>query len=163
MTQAKVEDNVIKLPSTGKTPTKETRGRWPQSVMAQGYNSIPTIMFWGQAKLGVTPEEFNVLLQIISHWWIPGKQPFLSKEDLAQRMSMHPRTAQIHIAKLEKKGLLRRVKRVRYKSGQAPNGFDLSGLVEKLEKMAPEFKKVSDQNKLRRHKAEQSLGAKEVT
>lgn len=136
----------------------KAKERWSGNVMDRGYTMLPTILLWGQAKLGLTADELNVLLQIISHWFYAGNDPHPSKGTIAARMGKHPRTVQDYITSLEKKGFLKRVERYRASKGQDSNGFDLSGLAAKLEAIAPEFKKVSEQNKNRRRKVEKPAG-----
>jgi hypothetical protein len=132
----------------------QSKARWSQNVIDRGYTMIPTILLWGQARLGLTADELNVLLQIISHWFYAGNDPHPSKGTIALRMGKHPRTVQDYITSLEKKGFLRRVERFRGSKAQEANGFDLSGLAAKLEAIAPEFAKVTSQNKTRRRKVE---------
>lgn len=132
--------------------------RWSSNVMDRGYTTIPTILLWGQARLELTADELNVLLQIISHWFYVGNDPHPSKARIAERMGKHPRTVQGYLTSLEKKGFLRRVERFRPSKGQDANGYDLSGLATKLESIAPEFKKVSEMNKNRRRKVEKPTG-----
>jgi predicted transcriptional regulator len=115
---------------------------------------IPSILFWGQGKLSLKPDEFNVLLQLVSHWWTKGQNPHPSKETIARRMSKDPRTVQRHLTSLEKKGFLKRETRYKLHKGQDSNGYDLRGLVRKLKEIAPDFEKVTDQNKRRRARAE---------
>ena len=126
--------------------------------MDRGHTIIPTILFWGQAKLGLTPDKLNVLLQVISHWWYAGNDPHPSKDRIAERMNKHPRTVQDYLTRLETKGFIRRVERFRPNKGQDSNGYDLSGLVSKLQLIAPEFRKVAEQNKIRRKRVEKSAG-----
>jgi hypothetical protein len=60
--------NVVELkPRTGET--QKSRQLWTGPVIDRGYSIVPTILMWGQAKLKITSEEMNVLLQIISHRW----------------------------------------------------------------------------------------------
>jgi predicted transcriptional regulator len=134
-----------------KTPKKD---RWPEPVLARGYTMIPSILLWGQGKLGLKPDEFNVLLQLVSHWWTKGQNPHPSKETIARRMGKDARTVQRHLTTLEKGGFIKRETRYKLHKGQDSNGYDLRGLVKKLKDIAPEFEKVSDQNKRRRAKAE---------
>lgn len=115
---------------------------------------IPSILLWGQAKMNLEPDELNVLLQLISHWWTAEHDPHPAKETIARRMGKEPRTIQRHLTKLEKKGFIKRVARFKTHKGQDSNGYDLSGLIAKLEAVAPEFKTVAEQNKRRRAKAE---------
>src|SRR6266446_4798164 len=71
--------NVITLPGLSKRDRTKSDDRWSDAVMERGHTIIPTILFWGQAKLGLTPDELNVLLQIISHWFYGGNDPHPSK------------------------------------------------------------------------------------
>jgi predicted transcriptional regulator len=150
--------NVITLPGLSKRDRTKSDDRWSDAVMERGHTIIPTILFWGQAKLGLTPDELNVLLQIISHWFYGGNDPHPSKDRIAERMRKHPRTVQAYLTSLEDKGFITRVERFKPNKGQDANGYDLSGLVAKLQAIAPEFKKVAEQNKLRRRRVEKSAG-----
>jgi hypothetical protein len=132
----------------------QAKARWSANVMDRGYTIVPTILLWGQAKLGLTADELNVLLQIVSHWFYAGHDPHPAKATIAKRMGKHPRTVQGYLTSLEEKGFLTRVARYRASKGQDANGYDLSGLAAKLEAIAPEFKKVSELNKNRRRKVE---------
>ena len=79
--------NVIKLV----TPKKRAKEKWPASVMARGYSTIPSILLWGQARLGLEPDELNVLLQLVSHWWSADHDPHPAKETVARRMGKSAR------------------------------------------------------------------------
>ena len=103
-----VSSNVIPLPGLSKRDKAKSHERWSDAVMDRGHT---TILFWGQAKLGLTPDELNVLLQIISHWWYAGNDPHPSKDRIGKRMKKHPRTVQAYLTSLEDKGFIRRVER----------------------------------------------------
>jgi predicted transcriptional regulator len=150
--------NVIELATLGKADKAKSKERWSGAVMDRGHSIVPTIMLWGQAKLGLTPDELNVLLQLVSHWWYAGNDPHPSKETIAARMKKHPRTVQAYLTSLEKKGFIRRIERFKVNKGQDANGYDLAGLVAQLNAIAPEFKKVAEQNKLRRRRVEKPAG-----
>ncbi len=132
-------------------PKKE---RWPSAVMARGYTQIPSILLWGQGKLGLKPDEFNVLLQLISHWWTRDQNPHPSKETIARRMNKSARMVQRHLTALEDAGFIKRQKRFKMHKGQDSNGYDLRGLIMKLKEIAPDFEKTTDQNRRRRAKVE---------
>jgi DNA-binding CsgD family transcriptional regulator len=156
--EAADQSNVIPLKGLTKVERGKAKERWSRAALERGYSPVPVILMWGQAKLGLTPEEMNVLLQLISHWWFGGNDPFISKERIAERMGKHPRTVQTYLTSLEKKGFIRRIQRYKVNKGQDANGYDLSGLTAKLEAIAPEFKRVSEQNKLRRRRVEKPPG-----
>ena len=122
--------------------------------MKLGYAQMPSILFWGQNKLELKPDEFNVLLQLVSHWWIKDQNPYLSKETIGRRMGKSARMVQRHLTTLENKGLIKRVERYKVHQGQDSNGYELEGLVKKLKEIAPDFEKATDLNKRRRAKAE---------
>jgi DNA-binding transcriptional ArsR family regulator len=145
--------NVFTLAATGKTQ-KRSKDKWPDIVLSRGYSMVPSILLWGQGRLELEPDELNVLLQLISHWWSADHDPHPAKETIARRMGKTPRTVQRHLTSLENKGFIKRVTRFKRHQGQDSNGYDLSGLIAKLEAIAPEFEKVSDLNKRRRAKAE---------
>jgi hypothetical protein len=93
--------NVIELATLGKADKAKSKERWSDAVMDRGHSIVPTILLWGQAKLRLTPDELNVLLQLISHWWYAGNDPHPSKETIAGRMNKHPRTVQAYLTSLE--------------------------------------------------------------
>lgn len=144
--------NVFSLAAIAKP--KKRKDKWPDAVLSRGYSIIPSILLWGQAKMGLKPDELNVLLQLISHWWSADHDPHPAKDTIARRMGKDARTVQRHLTNLETKGFIKRVERFKRHKGQDSNGYDLSGLIAKLEAIAPEFEKVTDQNKRRRAKAE---------
>lgn len=150
--------NVIPLKGRTKTEKGKAKERWSDAALERGYSPVPIILMWGQAKLGLTPEEMNVLLQLISHWWSGGSDPYISKERIADRMGKHPRTVQTYLTSLETKGFIKRIQRYKLNKGQDANAYDLGPLNAKLEGIASEFKKVSDQNKLRRRRVEKPAG-----
>lgn len=148
--------NVVPITTGGATAAgkKKAKDKWPDAVLARGYSMIPSILLWGQAKMDLKPDELNVLLQLISHWWTADHDPHPSKDTIARRMGKDARTVQRHLTTLETKGFIKRIARFKRHKGQDSNGYDLAGLIQKLEAIAPEFEKVTDQNKRRRAKAE---------
>ena len=144
--------NVFSLAAVSKA--KKRKDKWPDAVLSRGYSMIPSILLWGQGKMGLKPDELNVLLQLISHWWSADHDPHPAKDTIARRMGKDARTVQRHLTSLEKNGFIKRIERFKRHKGQDSNGYDLSGLIAKLEAIAPEFEKVTDQNKRRRAKAE---------
>ncbi|WP_226019534.1 helix-turn-helix domain-containing protein [Novosphingobium sp. FKTRR1] len=146
-------DNIFALPGI-KKPRKAGKEKWSDAIMARGYSTLPSILFWGQGRLDLAPDEFNVLLQLISHWWTADQDPHPAKKTIAARMGKSERMVQRHLTSLENKGFIRREKRFKLHQGQDSNGYVLDGLLAKLEEIAPEFAKTADQNKRRRAKVE---------
>lgn len=146
--------NVVAFPTPTPADKKKSQELWSVAIMDRGYSMVPTLLMWGQAKLGLKADEFNVLLQLISHRWHADTDPRPAKETIATRMGRSPRTIQRYLTKLEDMGLITRVTRFKANKGQDTNGYNLDGLVKKLDALAPEFKKVADLNKRRRAKVE---------
>jgi len=144
-----------KVVSLKLAPRRRADERWGKAVIARGFTVLPSMLFWAQARLKLTPDEFNVILQITAHWWDANEDPWPAKDTIAQRMGKNPRTVQRYITQLEKKELLERKARFRPgRGGQAPNGYSLKGLVKQLEALEPEFRKMVELNRDRRRRVE---------
>ena len=65
-------------------------------------------------------------------------------------MSLSPRQVQRHIAALESSGLVQRIERTDGHGGKLSNVYDLSGVVDCLKKLEPEFSVVEKQVKTSR-------------
>jgi hypothetical protein len=142
-------------------PKRRSDERWGKAVIARGFTVLPSMLFWAQARLRLTPDEFNVIVQLAAHWWDANEDPRPAKDTIAERMGKNPRTVQRYITQLEEKGLLARKMRFRPgRAGQAPNGYSLEGLVKKLEALEPEFRQMVEQNRLRRRKVERPKEAR---
>jgi len=123
-------------------------------VIKLGYTVVPSLLLRAQAKLDLTPEQLNVLLQLAEHWWEADKEPYPSKETLARRMHKSPRQVQRYLTQLEDAGFIQRIERFLGHKAQTSNAYSLRGLVEKLSAVEPEFRKAAEQNKLRRKRVE---------
>ncbi len=73
-----------------------------------GFQVVPDILLKRQGELGLTNVELVVLLNILMHWWTPGKNPYPRPSTIAHRMNSSTRTIQRAIAALEEKRLLLR-------------------------------------------------------
>lgn len=135
-------------------PKRKADDRWGKAVIDRGFTVLPTMLFWAQGRLKLTPDEFNVVLQLTAHWWDANEDPRPAKDTIAERMGREPRSIQRYLKKLEDKGLVRRVARYRPGKGQGPNGYELDGLVARLQALEPEFRKVVEQNRIRRRRVE---------
>lgn len=154
---------VIALPKAAPPPKPKRRSeqRWGKAVIDRGFTVVPSMLFWAQARLRITPEEFNVIMQLAAHWWDANEDPRPAKDTIAERMGKDPRTVQRYITQLEKKGLVERKERFRPgRGGQAPNGYSLDGLVKQLEALEPEFRKMVELNRDRRRRVERPKEAK---
>jgi hypothetical protein len=118
--------------------------KWGRAVMKLGFSIIPSLLLRAQQRLGLNPTQLAILLQIADYWWDHGRKPYPSKQTLSQRLGLGPRQIQRHIAELEAAGLVQRIERRAAHRGKLSNEYDLSGLVEKLKKLEPEFRQVKE-------------------
>ena len=116
--------------------------KWGRDVMKLGFSIIPSLLLRAQRRLGLNPTQLTILLHIADHWWDRDRKPYPSKQTLSERIGLSPRQIQRHIAELETAGLVQRVERRAAHRGKLSNEYDLSGLVEKLKKLEPEFREV---------------------
>lgn len=142
-TQPKSAEVIPLIPKDSKSSEK----KWGKAVCALGFSVIPSLLFKAQARLGLNPTQLIVLLQLADHWWDSERYPFPGKVTLAERLQMSTRQLQRYIADLERAGFVKRIARHGTHKGRLTNEYDLSGLVEKLKKLEPEFRQVNEMKK----------------
>jgi hypothetical protein len=161
MTNTKQPSNIVELrPNRRPAEEKILVKRWSSPVMAQGFTAIPTLLFRVQGRLGIGPVEFNVLLQIVSHWWGVDDWPYPSKDAIAKRISRTPRQVQRCLTTLEQAGLITRIERFRGHRAQTSNRYSLTGLIKRLQALAPEIAKEVAERAAIKSEAEQRGGRK---
>ena len=126
---------------------QESEKKWGKAVMEVGFCIIPSILLRAQQRLGLNPTQLAVLLQLADYWWDESRKPYPSKQALSERLGLGTRQIQRHIAELEKAGLVTRIPRTASHKGKISNEYDLSGLVEKLQKLEPEFREAKEKTK----------------
>ena len=89
-------------------------------------------------------------MQLCDFWWDNERKPYPSKKTLGERLSLSPRQVQRYIAELEKAGLVQRIERRAGHGGKLTNIYDLSGLVNRLKELEPEFRDVEKKDPLAR-------------
>lgn len=146
--------NVITLADiaamSGKPDTrKASEKKFGKPVMDVGFCITPSLLMKAQARLGLNPVQFNIVMQLLDQWWSADRLPWPSKGLLADRMKMSERQIQRQIAEMEGAGLVRRIARTSPGKGKTSNGYDLSGLVAKLKQLEPEFTKAKQEAKAR--------------
>jgi hypothetical protein len=144
---------IIKLHLSGKEK-RRAEAKFGAPVMKHGYTLLPNLLLQAQGRLGIGHAEFNVLVQLIYHWWEADKDPYPAKETIALRMGLSPRQVQRVLTRLEKSGWIRRIERFTGKQAQTSNAYDLSPLVRQLGHIEPEFRKVAEQNRIRQRRVE---------
>lgn len=131
-------------------PTKSDQAsdkKWGKAVMKHGFCIIPSLLLRAQQRLGLNPSQLAVLLQLADYWWDSERKPYPSKQKLHERLGISPRQIQRYIADLEAAGLVKRVERRASNGGKLSNEYDLSGLVDRLTKIAPELDEAKEINR----------------
>jgi hypothetical protein len=145
---------VIPLPTPKKKGGKRAEDKWSPQVLKFGYTALPNLLLRAQARLKISPMQFNVLAQLAEHWWDAEKFPFPAKDTIARRMGKSPRQVQRYITQLEKAGMIKRIERFSGKKAQINNGYSFDGLIKMLKDIEPEFTKAAEQKKLKAKKLE---------
>jgi len=149
---------IIPMPGMTKKDRRRSEDKWSAQVMKLGFTPLPSLLLRAQARIGLNPEQLNVLLQIVEHWWEADKLPFPSKDTLARRMGKSPRQVQRYLTQLEDGGFIARIERFNGRKAQVSNSYDPAGLVAKLIAVEPEFRKIAELHRLRRKRAETASG-----
>lgn len=153
-TKSKSTAKVLAFPATSRQPKRKAADKWSAPVIALGHCTVPSLLFQAQKRLGLSSEELNIVMQLADMWWDADEPPFPAKEKIASRMGVKGRQIQRHLESLEKKGLVRRIARFKGPKHQTSNGYSMAGLVAELKKLEPEFRKLKEQNRLRRQRVE---------
>jgi predicted transcriptional regulator len=138
------------VPLRPATAARVSERKWGAPVMKLGFSIVPSLLLRAQRRLGLSPTQLAVLLQLADYWWDDARKPYPSKEALSGRLGLSPRQVQRHIADLEQAGLVQRVGRIAAHGGKLTNTYDLTGLVRRLQELEPEFRQVEEEIKSRR-------------
>ncbi|WP_051882346.1 helix-turn-helix domain-containing protein [Parvularcula oceani] len=141
---ADTDDNVVAFPKPKASRASERK--WSKPVMDIGFCIVPSLLLRAQGRLGLNPTQLAVLLQLCDFWWDEARKPYPSKDTLSERLGISPRQIQRYIAELEDAGLVKRIERHHAgHGGKLSNMYDLSGLVERLKVLAPEFRQADEE------------------
>lgn len=132
------------VPLRRKKADQASDKKWGSAVMKLGFCIIPSMLLRAQQRLGLNPTQLAVLLQLADYWWSQDRKPYPSKQALSDRLGLGPRQIQRYIAELEEAGLVQRIERRAAHRGKLSNEYDLSGLVERLKKLAPEIEEANE-------------------
>ena len=130
-----------------KTKAQKSQEEWSKEVLDEGFCIVPSILLRAQKRIGLNPSQLILLIQLLDYWWEVDNKPFPSKKDLGNRVGLGARQVQRYLTDLENAGLIKREARVVAGKGRTTNKYDLSGLVKKLNELAPEFKQVKELKK----------------
>ena len=139
---------VVTLPVKKSGSTVASEKKWGKAVIKLGFSMVPSLIFQAQRRLGLSPTQLNILLQLADYWWNQERNPHPGKATIAERLNLSPRQVQRNIAALEQGGFLKRIERTAAHRGKMTNEYDLGGLVEKLKKLEPEFTLAKEQKRL---------------
>lgn len=104
--------------------------KWTAPLMNAGWTVIPSIILEKQHALGLDPIDVNIILHLARYWWYSENLPHPSKSTIAECMAVNPSTVRKHIARMEKDGLIQRVKRYDPKHrGQSSNFYEFTTLI----------------------------------
>ncbi len=140
------------MPARKKQSTRASEEKWGKDVMKLGFCIVPSLLLRAQRRLGLSPTQLAVLLQLCDHWWDAERKPYPGKRLLAERLGISARQVQRHVAALEVAGLVKRIERTASHGGKLSNSYDLTGLVERLKRLEPDFRDVEEKVKVERSK-----------
>ena len=136
------------IAQSGKPDTrKSSEKKFGKPVMDVGFCITPSLLMKAQARIGLNPVQFNIVMQLLDQWWAAERRPWPAKATLAERMGMSDRQIQRHIAEMEGAGLVKRIPRTSPGKGKTSNQYDLTGLVNKMKELEPEFAKAQQEAK----------------
>lgn len=138
------------IPLRPQKAAKASERKWGKRVMDIGFCIVPSLLLRAQRRLGLNPTQLAVLMHLADYWWDVDRKPYPSKKSLGERLGLGPRQVQRYLAELEAAGLVRRIERRAAHRGKISNEYDLSGLVNRLKELEPEFREVEEEVKKRR-------------
>ena len=128
---------------------KASERKWGKAVMDRGFCIVPSLLLRAQARLKLSPTQLAILMHLADYWWDVDRKPWPKKQTLGDRLNLSARQVQRYIAELEEMGYVKRIERTAPHKGKLSNEYDLSGLVERLKQLEPEFRQVEEENKER--------------
>ncbi|WP_181953240.1 helix-turn-helix domain-containing protein [Achromobacter kerstersii] len=108
--------------------------KWGEEILELGFVLVPTLLLRKQKDLGLESTELVVLLNLLSTWWVPERNPFPRTATIAQRMHVTQRTVQRCLKTLEDKGFIakNRVRTGTPEEMRTQTSYEMSGTVRKL-------------------------------
>ena len=142
-------------PDGGPRRLSSTELIWGKAVLSHGYTGIPSILIQAQVRLGLNPVKMNIIVQLLDYWRDPGRKPFPSKRELAERIDVTEKTIQNNIRALEKAGLVQRVARYTRHRDPDSNIYNLDGLVKRVqEEIEPAFEELRKKKQVEQRKVQ---------
>jgi predicted transcriptional regulator len=136
--------NVVALPvASRKAAKRRSEAKWGKEVMDLGFCILPSLLFRAQGRLGLKCTHLAVILQLAEFWWHDDALPWPKKQTIADRIGLKEKQVQRLVRDLEQRGYIKRQTRMS-PHGQTSNAYNLSGLVQKLKELEPEFAQAAD-------------------
>lgn len=151
------DPNVVPFPKTEKVKSSTER-IWGKAVRNYGYTGVPSILIKAQRRLGVTPLQMNIVLQLLDYFFDPTRPPFPRKVEIADRMGVSAKTIQINIRALEQAGLIYREIRRKAAGDYDSNIYHLDGLIARVQSLEPEFRREREQRQRAKRQVEMPRG-----
>jgi len=113
-------------------PTSAAHEKWGGALGA-GYQIVPNVLLQAQTKLGLDCVDCVILLNLRLHWWSKERLPFPPPALIANRIGVSRRTVERRLAKLEKRGWIKRLPAEGGNDGTPKiRRFVMSGTAERL-------------------------------
>jgi hypothetical protein len=141
---------VVQLRPKASIATRASERKWGKSVMDLGFCIVPSLLLRAQARMGLNPTQLALLMHLADYWWDADRKPYPMVKTLGERLKLGPRQVRRYLAELETAGLIKRVERRAAHRGKMSNVYDLSGLVNRLKELEPEFRQVEAEVKKKR-------------
>ena len=123
---------------TKNTTIAANEGKWGKDIWGYGWTGVPIILLEKQHTLGLSAMDFNVLIQLLKHWWTKDNLARPSKKSVAELIGVSPATVQRSIRNMESLGYIKRIE-IMDQSGQRPNEYDFQPLIKILTPKAKEM------------------------
>ena len=134
---------------------KNNQTSWIE-ILGSGFVQVPNVLLKNQAKLGLSPIELNILLDILVYWRYQDKpdiMPFPRASTIANRIGRKQRTVQRELKKLQDKHLIKRGPSRDTGKGYRVKPIDISGLIKELAPYSDEEKTFREKTAMNRETA----------
>jgi predicted transcriptional regulator len=105
-------------------------------AMIPGFQQVPHALLKNQFRLGLSPLDVVIILNIAMHWWGRENLPYPTMERIAKRIGVSRRSIERRIAFLENAGIVKRMRFETNNKGKKIRRFDLAKLVALVEEQA---------------------------
>jgi len=154
------EPNVVPFP-TGEKAKSSTERIWGKAVRNYGYTGVPSILIQAQRRLGVTPLQMNIVLQLLDYFYDPTRHPFPRKQEIADRMGVSAKSIQNNMRALEQAGLIQREIRKKAAGDYDSNIYHLDGLIARVRALEPEFRTAKEERQRTKRRVEMPRGRRD--